>query len=149
MQKLDVLRDDREDGDAEEAFHVFHRLHAGIEILDEEGQAEPDDQTNQGAERKIQADAWTRGITRRLRDLLHADGHARHRQLHRLRLGARSDAIEQHLLLDVKVLGARVGGAEVLGSELPLIDLLKAFRQFVTRGSARSAGSSTRRCGYS
>ena len=94
VKQVDVLWNDRENRNAEETLDVVHRLHAGVEILNEKGEADSDDKTDQRAKREIQSNSWPRRINRRLGDLFDADCEARHRQLHCLGLSACPDAVE-------------------------------------------------------
>ena len=110
MQQGDVLRNNRENGNSEQVLHVLHCFDAGIEILDEKGEPEPNDNSHERAERQVQSHTRTSGVAGRLRDLFDADRDARHGQFHGLGLGTRAHAIEQQFFLDVSILGPRVTG---------------------------------------
>ena len=57
-QVADVLRDDSEHRRLECAFHLFNRLDAGIQILNEESQTDTHNQTDDDAENDVQGFVW-------------------------------------------------------------------------------------------
>src|SRR5256714_11299044 len=134
MQQIDVLRNDCQHWNAKKTFDVVHGLYAGIEIFDEEGEPDSDDEADQSAEREIQSNSRTRRITWRFGNLFYADREARHGHFHRLALRTGAHAIEQRLFLDVRVFRSGIVGAQIFGLELLSVDLLQALAQFVARG---------------
>ena len=53
-QQAHILRDDAQHGALQRALDVVNRLDAGIEVLDEEGQPDTDDQPDNDAQRDVQ-----------------------------------------------------------------------------------------------
>ena len=55
-EQMDILRDDSEHRSLEERLDVLHRLHAGIKILEKEGEADTDNQTHHGGQGHVEPD---------------------------------------------------------------------------------------------
>src|SRR6185503_16663072 len=72
-ERTDVLWDDAQHWGPQRAFDVVNSLHAGIEILDEEGEANAHEQADHNANTDIKRFSWRRGSLSLLRGVNDAD----------------------------------------------------------------------------
>ena len=104
-EQADVLGNDGEHGNAEKGFQFLHRFHAGVEVFDEEGEADSEADSNDHAKDHVEKNAGMGGKFRRLGALPDDSWILRHGALHGLGGEPHFGGLEDALGIYVIVLG--------------------------------------------
>ena len=118
VEHADIFRHDGENRDLQEILHVFHRLHARVEVFEEEGEADPDNQADHHGEGHVEQNLRLGGCRGGFGDFPDAGRTHRHTALHGLGGETQLRRFEHPFRLDVAVLGAPVFRAAGFGLAL-------------------------------
>ena len=130
VEQRNIFGHDGQHGHLEEVLHVLHRLHAGIEIFEEECQADAENQSDDDRERHVEQDFRFGRSGGRLRFFPNARRTHRHAALHGLGRETQFGGFEDFFGLDVIVFGAPVFRAARLGFTLLQAGFLEVFLHF-------------------